>query len=91
MGEPLDRGRRDEERHRDRRAEHRCRRGDVGDVDEDARPEPQRAPCLDVAGEGELVTGAPGVVAERPRLEALLGEALVVGDADRVHAAESIP
>ena len=51
----------------------------------------QRAPGVDIAGESALVAGAAGEVAERARLEPLLGEALEVGDADRLHAAESIP
>ena len=51
----------------------------------------QRAPRLDVSRERELVAGAAGVVAEGARLEPFLREALEIGDADRVHAAESIP
>ena len=33
--------------------------GDLGHVDEDARPELQRAPGLDVPGEGKLVPAPP--------------------------------
>ena len=46
--------------------------------------------AVDVAGEGELVAGAAGVVAEGAGLEPRLGETLEVGDADRLHAADHL-
>ena len=89
MGQTLDRGRSDEEGHGHGSPEHGGLRRDVRHVDEDARPEPQAAPGLHVARERVLVPGAADVVAEGAGFEPGLRQALEVGDADELHAAES--
>ena len=84
--QPLVRGRGDEQRHRQVVAEHGRARGHGRDVHEHPRPQRDPPERVDVRAERVLVPGASGDVAEHAGIDPLLGEALVVGDVQRLHA-----
>ena len=71
-------------RHRKLGAEQLDRRVDRGDVDQDARDQLPFAVSLDISPQRPLVAGATGEIAKRPRLDPLCGQALEVGDVDRL-------
>jgi hypothetical protein len=79
----------DQDREGDLGAEDGRRRRDLGDVDEDARPELAPLEGGDVVAERDLVAGAAGVVGERLRVERFLREPLVVPDVDRLQGADT--
>ena len=86
MDGALEGRRRDEQRHRALRAQNRRRGRHPRDVDEHARaqdPALERGPIL---AQRPLVVRATRDVAERARVEPLLGRALVVPDVDEVVA-----
>ena len=83
MSDALERDRRDEQRHRDPRPEHRRLGRGRAHVAEDARPEDPAAVRLEVLPQRVFVARAAREVAERALVEPLRGEALVVGDVDR--------
>jgi hypothetical protein len=58
----------------------RRRRVAVRHIDEDAWPDLDPPPGLDVAGEGQLVAGAARVIAVRARVQELAGPLLEVAD-----------
>src|SRR5689334_3860348 len=86
MREPLERGRRHKDRHRDLPAEQNGRRRDLADVDEHARTKLPAEKRLHVVTERHLVAGATREVPERPRLEQALGFELVVADVEQHHS-----
>jgi len=85
--------RRRHDRHRELGPEHRGRRRDVADVDEDARSQAPAVERLDIPADRVLVACASREVTERRLVEPLFGEALVVPDVQRVsdvrHAGEN--
>ncbi len=93
MREPLERDRRDEDRHRDLVAEHGRGRGHSGDVRQHARPQRQPSECLHVLAQRHLVACAACEVAERGRIEPLLGQPLEFPHVQRLgnHLAEPNP
>jgi hypothetical protein len=80
MGEAVVGGRGDEDRVRAAASEQRRPRVALGDVDEDARTDRDPPPGPDVVVQGQLVAGAAGVVAVRPRFQDRGGALLEVGD-----------
>ena len=85
VGEPLERGRRDEHGQRELGAENGGRGRDLADVDEHARAQLPRAKAADVGAQRVLVAGAARVVGIRPGLEPLARRLLEVGDVERLH------
>jgi len=90
---PLIRDRRGDDRHRQLGSEDCGRGGDVGDVDEDTRPQAPSVERLDVRPHRVLVARAAGEVPEGSLVESLFGEAFIVPDVQRVpyvrHAGEN--
>ena len=80
----LERHRRDERGHRDRRAEHGRLRRDRRHVDEHARPEPELRERLAVPAQRPLVAGAADDVAPGLGRDGLLGQPLGVVDGEKL-------
>ena len=82
MGKELEGDRRDQERDVELGAKDGRLVRDLGDVDQDARPQLPALRRLGVPPQGSLVTGAAGEVAVGTRLELLEREPLEIGDVD---------
>ena len=85
MGEPLERGRRDDDGRAHGCAEDGRRRAHLADVDEHARAQLPARPGRHVVGQRALVARAAREVAVGALVEALGGERLPVGDVERRH------
>ena len=93
MRQPLERDRRDPDRHRDLVTEDGRGRGHSRDVRQHPRPQRQASEGLYVLAQRHLVAGSAGEVAERGWIEALLGQTLEFPHVQRLgnHLAEPNP
>jgi hypothetical protein len=84
VSEQLEGDRGHQEWHLELGAEDGRLRGDIRDVDQDARAQLPALVGLGVAAQGALVAGTSGEVAVGPWLELVEREALEIGDVDRI-------
>jgi hypothetical protein len=86
MGEPLERGRRDEHRRRHGAPEHGRAELAPADVDERARPQPDAPPRRHVVRHRPLVVGAAGVVVVHHPRQPLGGDGVEIVDGQMGHS-----